>query len=297
MKISRPFLTLSLSLITIVSASAQEFIDFTALGRNPDNDNPGYTGEFFDLNYMQPTSRPTSLNVSYTDALGANITMQGSTVPNGFFSARNQVSMSVSNVQSEGYQATTAQGSHTQVTFFTPGALAASSVYHWHVTGTTGSTVPGANVNAGLSFLAGDFGGADLTTMFSNPSTTSLIGPGNLSYALPLVLNKPIDLYYYSGSYFETKKSQGAALLGGTLSGFSNFSNTYTLDSIDLFDSNGDPITNWTMEEINNPGVALFDQNGRTAAANASSAAPEPATLMFLALGGALAMACRRKNV
>ncbi|WP_309713265.1 PEP-CTERM sorting domain-containing protein [Armatimonas sp.] len=294
MKTSLTLLTLLLSLGIITSASAQEFIDFTAVGRNPDNDNPGYTADYFDMNYLQPTPRATSLNVSYTDPLGANITMQGSTVPSGFFAARNQVSMSVSNVQSEGYQATTAQGSHTQVTFFTPGALATSSVYNWHVTGTTSSTVPGANVNAGLSFLAGDFGGADLTTMFSNPSTATLIGPGNLSYTLPLLLDKPIDLYFYSGSYFETKKSQGDAILNGNLSGFSNFSNTYILDSIDLFDSNGDSIVNWTMEETSMPGVVLFDQNGRTAAAR--SPVPEPTTFLFLALGGTLILAHRRRN-
>jgi hypothetical protein len=294
MKTSLALLTLLLSLAIVSSASAQEFIDFTAVGRNPDNDNPGYTGDYFDLNYLQPTPRATALNVSYTDPLGARINMQGSTVPNGFFAARNQVSMSVSNVQSEGYQATTAQGSHTQVTFFTPGTFAASSVYHWHVTGTTGSTVPGANVNAGLSFLAGDFGGAGLTSMFSNPNTASLIGAGSLDYTLSLVLNRPIDIYFYSGSYFETKKSQGAARLGGTLSGFSNFSNTYVLDRIELFDSTGNPITNWTMEETNTPGVVLFDQNGRTAAAGVS--APEPATLLFLVLGGTLVLARRQRK-
>lgn len=297
MKTSLSFLTLLLSLSFIPSASAQEFIDYTAVGRNPDNDNPGYTADFIDGNFMQATPRATFLNASYTDPLGAHINMQGSTTPSGFFAARNQVSMTVTNVQSEGYQATTAQGSHTQVMFNTPGALAASSVYRWRVTGTTSSTVPGANVNAGLSFLAGDFGGADLTTMFSNPNTQSLIGPGTLDYTLPLLLNKPIDIYFYSGAYFETKKSQGAARLGGTLSGFSNFNNTYVLDSIELFDSNGDPITNWTMEETSVPGVALFDQNGRTAAgAVVGSAAPEPTTLLFLALGGTLVFARRRRS-
>ena len=294
MKTSLTLLTLLLSLGIIASASAQEFIDYTAVGRNTDNDNPGYTADYIDDNFLQPTSRPTGLNVSYTDSLGANVTMQGSTVPSGFFAARNQVSLSVSNVQSEGYQATTAQGSHTQVRFLTPGALATSSVYHWHVTGTTSSTVVGANVNAGLSFLAGDFGGAGLTTMFTNPSMTTLIGPGTLNYTLPLVLDKPIDIYFYSGAYFETKKSQGAALLGGTLSGFSNFSNTYVLDSIELFDGANAPIANWTMEDISMPGVALFDQNGRTAAAN--SAAPEPTTLAFLALGGTLVLAHRQRK-
>jgi hypothetical protein len=294
MKTAPTLLTSLFSLAIIGSASAQEFIDYTAVGRNTDNDNPGYAADFIDANYMQATPRVTGLNVSYTDSLGANITMQGSTVPSGFFAARNQVSLSVSNVQSEGYQATTAQGSHTQVTFFTPGTFAASSVYHWHVTGTTSSTVPGANVNAGLSFLAGDFGGADLTTMFSNSNTSTLIGPGRLDYTLPLLLNKPIDIYFYSGAYFETKKSQGAALAGGTLSGFSDFSNTYILDSIELFDSSGDPITNWTMEETNVPGVALFDQNGRTLAAGSS--APEPTTLLFLALGGTLILARRRQS-
>jgi PEP-CTERM motif len=294
MKISLTPLALFLSLAAITPAMAGEFIDYTAFGRNTDNDNPGYAADFIDDNFMQSTPRPTGLNLNYTDSLGANITMQGSTIPHGFFAARNQVSLSVTNVQSEGYQATTAQGSHTQVTFFTPGTFAASSVYHWSVTGTTGSTVPGANVNAGLSFLAGDFGGADLTTMFSNTNTQTLIGPGTLNYTLPMLLNKPIDIYYYSGSYFETKKSQGAARLGGTLSGFSNFSSTYVLDSIELFDANGDRINNWTMEETNMPGVVLFDQNGRTAAAGA--VAPEPATLLFLALGGTLALARRRRN-
>jgi hypothetical protein len=284
----------------VTSAQAQEpnpsYVNFTALGRNGDNDNPGYTADEFDINYLEATPRNTYLNVSRTFDSGAQITMQGSAISNGFFSARNQVSMTVTNVQHEGYQATTQTGSHTQVQFFTPGTLATSSVYRWNVSGTTGSSLSGANVNGGLSFLAGNFGGAGYNTVFSSVNTQVLIGPGTLTYTLPQVLNQPIDLYFVSGAYFETKRSQSLALLGGTISGFSNFGSTYTLEGIDLYDSNDDLITNWTMEDVSLPGVPLFDQDGRTAAAGGFGvAAPEPTTLALLAVGG-IGMLARRRS-
>jgi hypothetical protein len=296
-------ITLAMSIISIVitpHAQAQEpnpsYVSFTGLGRNGDNDNPGYTADEIDLNYLEATPRNTFLNVSRTFDSGAHITMQGSAISNGFFSARNQVSMTVTNVRNEGYQATTQTGSHTQVQFLTPGALATTSVYRWRVSGTTGSSIAGANVNGGLSFLAGNFGGAGYNTVFSSVNTQVLIGPGTLTYTLPQVLNQPIDLYFVSGAYFETKKSQSLAVLGGTLSGFSNFGSTYTLEGIDLYDNNDDLITNWTMEDMSLPGVPLFDQDGRTAAAASFGvAAPEPTTLGLFVFGG-IGILARRRN-
>ena len=75
---------------------------------------------------------------------------------------------------------------------------------------------------------------------------------------------------------------------------FADFSNTYSLDSIDLFDGTNQPITNWTLEETNTPGVALFNQDGRTLAAGVSS--PEPNTLALIILGGVGIVARRQKR-
>ena len=87
--------------------------------------------------------------------------------------------------------------------------------------------------------------------------------------------------------------TQTAGHVGESFSAFANFSSTYVLESIELRDSNGDRIPTWTMAEVSS-GTVMFDQNGRTLAAGAT--APEPTTLLFLALGGTAILARRQRK-
>jgi hypothetical protein len=60
---------------------------------------------------------------------------------------------------------------------------------------------------------------------------------------------------------------------GGSFSAFANYSNTYELMGIDLFDANDNAINNWTLTDLAT-GQTVFNQDGRVAV-------PEPATLAF----------------
>jgi PEP-CTERM motif len=161
------------------------------------------------------------------------------------------------------------------------------------VTGT--ASAPYGTATSRLDFLAGSYPGSGINDLFSLPHLQGN-GPGSYSYVLPTTLNTPIDLFYWSSAYIEVLDTQTVSHVGQSFNAFANFSSTYTLESIDLRDSNGDLIPTWTMEDTSVPGVALFNQSGRTAAAGAGSSAPEPTTLLFLALGGTLTLARRRRN-
>jgi hypothetical protein len=219
---------------------------------------------------------------------GATITYSANATSPGFFAAKNDTTLSVSNIQHQGYYSIAGQGSHTQVQFFAP-VTPAEATFNWKVTGI--ASAPYGIATSRLDFLAGSYPGSGINDLFSLPHMQH-DGPGNYSYVLPTTLNTPIDLFYWSSAYIEVLDTDTAGRVGQSFSAFANFSSTYTLESIDLRDSNGDLIPAWTMEDTSAPGVALFDQNGRTLAAGSS--APEPTTLLFLALGGTLILARRR---
>jgi PEP-CTERM motif len=225
---------------------------------------------------------------------GAMVAGQAGTIANGFFTARNYASLSVENAEQARYGSQSSHGTHTTVEFFTPTAITpARTRFHWIVSGLTSSTYPGVVTNADLSFAAGYFPTTGFYNFFDLPKQEnggpllSVSGTGSFSYNLPLLLNQPIDLFYHSAAYTYFD-AQG----GETFSGFADFRNTHILDRIELFDSNDVPIPEWGMREISS-GLVMFDQNGRTAAANGN--APEPGTLALLALGGVAFLSRRRK--
>jgi hypothetical protein len=223
---------------------------------------------------------------------GATITYSANSTSPGFFAAKNDTTLNISNIQHQGYYTIAGQGSHSQVQFFAP-VTPAEATFNWKVTGT--ASAPYGTATSRLDFLAGSYPGSGINDLFSLPHLQGN-GPGSYSYVLPTTLNTPIDLFYWSSAYIEVLDTQTVSHVGQSFNAFANFSSTYTLESIDLRDSNGDLIPTWTMEDTSVPGVALFNQSGRTAAAGAGSSAPEPTTLLFLALGGTLTLARRRRN-
>jgi hypothetical protein len=220
---------------------------------------------------------------------GATINYTANSNYGGFFAARNSTSLNITNIQAQGYYAIAGQGSHTQVQFFAP-VNPVEARFNWKVTGV--ASTPYGAATSRLDFLAGSYPNSGIEDLFSLPHMIQN-GPGNVSYNLATPLNTPIDLYYWSSAYIELFDTQTASHVGQNFSAFADFSSTYVLETIDLFDGNGDLIPTWTMEETSTPGVVLFDQNGRTAAAGVS--APEPTTLALLALGCGLALIKRRK--
>jgi hypothetical protein len=296
MRLHRPLLTLAAVLTLSIVAQAQTPDPYVPLFRHllglardttPNGTSDG-AWEDIDANDL-----PTPGNYHTGTTLvrdGATITYSANATSPGFFAAKNDTALSISNIQHQGYYSIAGQGSHTQVQFFAP-VTPAEATFNWKVTGT--ASTPYGTATSRLDFLAGSYPASGINDLFSLPRLQA-DGPGSYSYVLPSTLNTPIDLFYWSSAYIEVLDTQTASHVGQSFNAFANFSSTYTLESIDLRDSNGDLIPTWTMEDTSRPGVALFDQNGRTAAA--SSSAPEPTTLLFLALGGTLILARRRRN-
>jgi hypothetical protein len=151
-----------------------------------------------------------------------------------------------------------------------------------------------------MDFAAGIYPSTDFNGFFGIPTGPGQrmqeAGPGVFTYNLPMILDQPIDLFYWSSAYVEVKEPDTAGLGSGTsINAVADFSNTYILEDITLYDSNGDEITNWTMEETSS-GIVMFDQNGRTPAASGTSA-PEPTTLALLASGGAALLIRKRRRL
>ena len=138
----------------------------------------------------------------------------------GFFAAKNYAQIAINNVQSDGYYAIAGRGSHTTVKFFTPDALAERAVFHWHVTGN--SSIPVGVAGSRIDFAAGNYANTDFNGFFDIPTPQRLeqYGPGNYTYTLPMTLNQPIDLFYWSSAYIQVNYGEATSMLGGTLSGF-----------------------------------------------------------------------------
>lgn len=224
---------------------------------------------------------------------GALVQGEAYTIAPGFFAAKNYAQLSVSNAQEQGYLIQSSHGTHSTVEFFSPDALPVRSVFHWKVTGSASSS--NASVYAGmqLRFLAGQYPTTGFYDFFALPGMyTDTVG--NISYNLPLALNQPIDLFYHSVAFISINDTDAINVVGDSFTAEADFANTFIMDRIDLYDSNNDLITNWSMTDLAS-GQVMFTQAGRTAAANGASA-PEPGTLLFLALGGTLVLVRRRQR-
>lgn len=260
------------------TAGVPYFISQSFLGFDPEGDGT-FTSPAYDFHESNAGARNTFVNFS-GNVRGASVSATVASNSRGFFSAGNFASLTVSNARSEAANVTALQGSHTSVEFFTPGALAARSVFTWRATGTESATL--GQTSAALYFLAGRYAGQTYTgALFGNGNPTmTRFGAGTYTYDLPLLLDQPIDLFYLSNARYIVSKTEASTVVGGTYTGTSNYANTHELVGIDLFDANDNRIDNWTMTD-RSTGQTVFNQNGRVGAA----AIPEPSTLTLLTTG------------
>ncbi len=243
---------------------------------------------------------PASLNTTWTDT-GATITARASTTPGGFFTSRNSASLAVTNAAAgDGYYAQGSYGSRTTVQFFSPQALAQSATFNWHVSGSqtptvTGQCVPSSQIynncsTSRIDFLATTNPNATFGDVFTDPTALLRFGPGDFSYSIAgMPLNQTISLMYWTSAFVGVVPGQIAK--GQKFSALADYSNTYDLLSIDLFDANNNLITDWTLLDLST-GTTVFNQNGRI-----PTSVPEPSAIMLLSFGllGLLGLAFARR--
>ncbi|MFO1220713.1 MAG: PEP-CTERM sorting domain-containing protein [Burkholderiaceae bacterium] len=231
---------------------------------------------------------------------GATITASEITQPGGFYTAHSGATLSVTNANaSDGYYSVAGTGSHTTATFFSAQALADHAVFSWHVSGIESSTPPGkCNPSAGvfdtcstarLDFLATTDSSETFWTFGSNPATMTQWGPGTYSTSIAgMPLNQLINFFYWTSAFVQI--NPGALPQGSSVNYFANFTNTFDLVGIDLFDASNNLITDWTLVD-SATGQTVFTPSGRVPAS-----VPEPTTLSLLGLS-LLAMGfARRRN-
>lgn len=257
------------------------------------NEDGGFTIDMAEGEIWGSTAafKPLSMGTTFVEN-GATITASASSIPGGFFTARNAASLSISNTADEnGYYAIGGSGSRTSVQFFSDQALADRAVFKWNVTGSESpSDIATCNpdlsifnncATARIDFLATVNQALNFSDLF-DPANGALkeFGPGTYTYNIGgMPLNQVISLMYWTSAFVQLNASETTA--GGSFSKFANYSNTYELVDIDLFDINNVEITEWTMMDLATQRV-VFNQDGQVRQDND---VPEPATLTLFGFG------------
>jgi hypothetical protein len=234
------------------------------------------------------TPLPVATGGGTRSASGGTMTASAWTAYSGFMAARNQASMTVSNAQAtDDYYMVAGQGGTTQVRVLaqTPPALA---TFTWTVTGSTSAGGPG-RADARLDFGATTSPAVSWFDLFdpqSPLSALSVFGPGTFSYTLPLTgQDQLVNLYYWSAAFVLLAHDTVPNGTGTSLS--ADFGSTFVLSNVELFDSNGELLTDWSMTDATTQAL-LFDAGGRVAEiadvpALPDGTVPEPAPAALLA--------------
>ncbi|HTS21213.1 MAG TPA: PEP-CTERM sorting domain-containing protein [Casimicrobiaceae bacterium] len=279
-------------------AVAPYYQNYAWVGTSNHNNGPfvGFSPDNGTLASSNTTYGPLSSTSSYT-LNGANISATETTVPGGFFLSHNDATLSVTNANAQdGYYSLAGYGSHTTVEFFSPETLAASAVFTWHISGVE-STVPAGMCDpssdvfsicstARLDFLATTNPNDTWNSFFQDPDNTTVFGAGTYSISIAdMPLDQIINLFYWASAFVEI--DPGHLTQGANVDYFADYSSTFNLLTIDLYDANGNLITDWSLVDLST-GQTVFTPEGRV---------PEPGTMTLLgmALGG-LAFARKRRG-
>jgi hypothetical protein len=247
------------------------------------------SGQIYSSN-VGPGGLARDSSVAHKD--GATRYSNGWSIMSGFFASRNHAELTIVNAQADdGYYAVAGSGSRSTVRFIdAPDAVRAT--YRWNVTGS--SSAPAGVATSRLDFLARQADGGSWFDLFADGINNPQYDPGIYTFNLAGDFSRAFDLLYWSSAYVQI--NLGQATQGATYHMLADFSSTYVLEGIDLYDSNDNLLSDWTMVD-EETGSALFDWTGRLAAIDDApvvppngpgQGVPEPATaaLVLLALLG-----------
>lgn len=260
--------------------------------------------DIYITDHRSNTAPLSQSNGGAISAEGALFQGVGQSTYSGFFASRNYASMRVTNAQApHTYYTVSGQGASTGVRFFTAEAAAANAVFTWRVTGSASNTSTGGRAESRLDFgtTVGSVG--DYNDLFVNPSALNAItrfGPGTYTYNLPVAdLGEAIYLYFWSAAF--TAANSGEFVPGSSFEMTANFASTYVLEDVDLYDTQGKLLSDWTLAALDTQ-ETLFNQNGRVAPIDAAPRLPDLPTLgvpapgsLALALAGLVLLGRRRR--
>jgi hypothetical protein len=227
--------------------------------------------------------------VNTFDLNGATVTSRTSATPGGFYLSRNAASLDITNANAEdGYYALGGFGSMTTVQFFSAEAMAQRANFRWRVTGgetqtPVGSCKPDEAVfdlcaTARIDFAATNQTGVDYFDLLYGVGSNVMteFGPGEYTYSIAgFPLGDVITLGYWTSAFVQIGPGQLAQ--GANAFYAADYTSTYELIGIELYDETDSLITDWTLVDLTT-GQTVFNSEGRTEV-------PEPGSLALMAFG------------
>lgn len=217
--------------------------------------------------------------------------------PYGLGYARNAATLGLanSNALHGAYNVVASTGNRTQVRFVGYGGGTPNRIdFNFNITGT--SNTPWGTASPRLDFLVRPYDIADggLIDVFLDPDARNTFSNGLFTYSYAGSIAQPLDVLFWSAAFVligqddpNGRQFPGA---GSSFISTADYSSTFDLQAINLFDENDNPITEWALVDDTTNQV-LFNQNGRVTAQ-----AQVPGPLPVFGVGAAFAWSRRLRR-